>query len=162
MQEFMLVSLVVAAAAAAWLMRRSAGLAGHATTPRRPAFAAVSAEPQNDPLAALAGPLDTVALLLRLVSADGWADARDEAVAALRQVGNRRDVARAITKAERLAADAAEKDAVRTVDALTASLRRRMDRAELACITEMVSRVAYAGQNSAARASRAAALLLKG
>ncbi|RAI00698.1 hypothetical protein DLJ53_15730 [Acuticoccus sediminis] len=118
------------------------------------------AGPGRAALDRLTGPLENVAALLCFVAGDGWDEARADVIVRLHQVGNRRDVADAIRTAERTVR--AEIDAATAIDHLADKLRRRLDGAERACITDMVSKVAYAGSNSSTRASRAVARLLKG
>ncbi len=129
-------------------------------TARSSAASATAANTHSrDALSGLRGPLQTVATLLRFVAGDGWDEARDEAVARLRGVGSRRDVAAALRAAERAAG--ATVDVTATIDRLATRLADRMDHAERACVADMVCAIAYCGSDSSARASRAAALLLK-
>ena len=162
MHVLMIVSAVAACALLAWLFTRPARRPALIFAPalNRTLAAPATTAPGVRALERLRSPLDAVAALLCFIAGTGWADARSEAVAALHQVGNRRDVDTAVAAAER--AVRAGIDPVAAIDHLTAHLKARMDRAELACVTQMLATVAYSAADSSTRASRAAALLLKG
>ncbi|UOM34185.1 hypothetical protein [Acuticoccus sp. I52.16.1] len=130
---------------------------GHGADPRADA---PPAAPERSPLDTIHGPLQTVAALLYFVSGDGWGEARPQVTTRLSQVGNRRDVAAALRVAARAAAGGVEP--VVAIDRLAGRLAARMDTAERACVADMIRAVAYTGTTSAARATRATALLLKG
>lgn len=105
-------------------------------------------------------PLNGVAALMRLIAGEAWPNARADAAARLSQVAAEREVARAVAYAETAAAR--EGNHLANLERLAADLGRRMDRAERACVAQMLRQIGGAGPDCAARAAHASVRLLRG